>query len=211
MKKVAIAAALAVGLTGQAHAAGDAAAGKDKAATCIACHGVDGNSIAPTFPNLAGQSASYMYKQLQEFKAGKRTDPTMSAMVLPLDDQAMQDVSAYYASQALKPGQPGPMSDAGKAIYRGGIRSINVPACMACHGPAGAGIPSAGYPQLASQKVTYIEKQLKDFRTAAQNPQQDITPVGRGNDASAMMRIVVKRMSDPEIQAVAQYIAGLKP
>jgi cytochrome c553 len=212
MKKIAIAAALAVGLTGLAHAAGDAAAGKEKSATCVACHGVDGNSIAPNFPNLAGQSASYMYKELQDFKAGRRKDPTMDAMVLPLDDQAMQDITAYYASQALKPGvADGAFADAGKAIYKGGIKEINVPACMACHGPSGAGNPGSGFPQLASQKITYTEKQLKDFRAAAQNPRQDSAPVGRSNDASAVMRIAVKRMSDPEIQAVAQYIQGLKP
>ena len=212
MKKFAIAAALAVGLTGQAFAAGDAAAGKDKAATCIACHGVDGNSIAPTFPNLAGQDASFIYKQLKDFKAGKRKDATMDAMVLPRDDQAMQDIAAYYASQALKAGQAEPaLAAVGKAIYKGGIKEINVPACMACHGPDGAGMPGSGFPQLSSQKAAYTEKQLKGFRAAAQNPNQDSAPVGRSNDASAMMRNAVKRMSDPEIQAVAQYIQGLKP
>lgn len=212
MKKIAIAAAFAVGLTGLAHAAGDAAAGKEKAATCVACHGVDGNSIAPNFPNLAGQSASLLYKQLQDFKAGKRTDPTMNAMVLPLDDQAMQDITAYYSSQALKPGQADEaLAGAGKAIFKGGIKEIDVPACMACHGPDGAGNPGSGFPKLASQKAAYVEKQLKDFRAAAQNPKQDSAPVGRSNDSSAMMRIAVKRMSDPEIQAVAQYIQGLKP
>ena len=210
MKKIAIAAALLAGLTGVVHAAGDAAAGKDKAASCVACHGPDGNSIAPNFPNLAGQSESFLYKQLKDFKAGKRSDPTMDAMIMPLDDQTMQDVSAFFAAQTLKPGQADPaLVDAGKAIYKGGIAEIGVPACMACHGPAGNGNPGAGFPQLASQRATYTEKQLKDFRTAAQNT--DAVPVGRSNDSSKMMRNAMKRMSDPEIKAVAQYIQGLQP
>ncbi len=211
MKKIAIAAALVAGLTGVVHAAGDAEAGKAKAASCIACHGADGNSLAatPNFPNLAGQTASYLHKQLTEFKAGKRKDPTMSAMVMPLDDQAMQDVAAFFASQTIKAGEADPaLVTAGEAIYKGGIAEIGVPACMACHGPSGNGNPGVGYPQLASQKNVYLEKQLKDFRTAAQNPSTD---TGRSNDANNMMRNVVKRMSDPEIKAVASYLQGLQP
>ncbi|MCN4143823.1 MAG: cytochrome c4 [Thiohalomonas sp.] len=212
MKKIAIAAALVAGLTGVVHAAGDADAGKVKAASCVGCHGADGNSLAgtPNFPNLAGQSASFLYKQLKDFKEGKRKDPTMNAMVLPLDDQAMKDVAAFFASQKLKPGEADPaLVEAGKAIYKAGIAEIAVPACMGCHGPAGNGNPGSGYPQLASQKNVYLEKQLKDFRTAAQNTGS--TPVGRTNDASKMMRNAVKRMSDPEIKAVASYIQGLQP
>lgn len=210
MKKIAIAAALVAGLTGVAYAAGDADAGKAKAASCVACHGADGNGIAPNFPNLAGQSESFLYKQLKDFKEGKRVDATMNAMVLPLDDQGMQDVSAYFAGMKLNPGQADPAQvDAGKAIYKGGIAEIGVPACMACHGPTGSGNPGSGFPQLASQKAAYTEKQLKDFRAAAQNTSD--TPVGRSNDASKMMRNAVKRMSDTEIQAVAQYIQGLQP
>lgn len=212
MKKIIIAAALLAGFTGVVHAAGDAEAGKVKAASCIACHGADGNSLeaTPNFPNLAGQSASYLHKQMIDFKEAKRKDPTMNAMIMALDDQAMQDVAAFYATQKLKPGKADPaVVDAGQAIYKGGISEIGVPACMACHGPAGAGNPGSGYPQLASQKSVYVEKQLKDFRTAAQSMGSE--PVGRTNDGSKMMRNAVKRMSDPEIKAVAQYIQGLQP
>jgi cytochrome c553 len=211
MKKIALIAVLAAGLTGVAYAAGDAGAGKDKAVSCNACHGADGNSIAPNFPNLAEQSESFLYKQMKDFKEGKRKDPTMNAMIMALDDQAMQDVAAFYAGQTLKGGQADPAQvDSGKAIYKGGIAEIGVPACMACHGPAGKGNPGIGYPQLASQKATYIENQLKNFRMAAQNTDGS-TPVGRSNDANKMMRNAVKRMSDPEIKAVAQYIQGLQP
>jgi len=211
MKKIAIVTALVAGLTGVVHAAGDADAGKVKAASCVACHGADGNSLAatPNFPNLAGQSASYLYKQLTAFKKGERKDPTMNAMVMPLDDQAMQDVSAFFAGQKLKAGEADPaLVAAGEAIYKGGIAEIGVPACMGCHGPTGNGNPGSGYPQLASQKNLYVDKQLKDFRTAAQSPGAD---AGRSNDANNMMRNAVKRMSDPEIKAVASYIQGLQP
>ena len=210
MKKIAIVAALLAGLTGVVHAAGDAEAGKTKGASCVACHGADGNSLAatPNFPNLAGQSESYLYKQMKDFKESKRKDPTMNAMIMALDDQAMQDVAAFYAGQKLKPGQADPaLVDAGKAIYKGGIAEIGVPACMACHGPTGSGNPGSGFPQLSSQKAVYTEKQLKDFRTAATGGDS----LGRSNDASNMMRAAVKRMSDPEIKAVAQYIQGLQP
>jgi len=214
MKKFTIAALITAGLvsSGSVLAAGDAKAGQTKAATCIACHGPDGNSIAPNFPNLAGQGEAYMVKQLQDFKSGKRKDATMTAMVMALDEQGMKDVAAFYATQPLKPGQADPKQvDKGRLIYKGGIADVGVPACMGCHGPTGAGNPSAKFPQLNSQKAAYLEKQLKDFREAAINPNQDEKPTGRDNDPSFMMRNAVKHMNDYEIKAVAQYIQGLQP
>jgi len=110
-------------------AAGNAETGKAKAATCLACHGPDGNSIAPNFPNLAGQGEAYMKKQLIAFKAGERKDATMNAMSMALDEQAMEDISAFYTTQKLKPGLADPKQvDAGKKIYKGGIMETNVPA-----------------------------------------------------------------------------------
>ncbi|MFK5984961.1 MAG: c-type cytochrome [Pseudomonadota bacterium] len=214
MKKIIITALSAVAIISSSSlmAAGDAQAGKAKAATCLACHGTDGNSIAPNFPNLAAQGEAYMVKQLQEFKAGKRTDATMNAMVMALDDQAMLDVAAFYTSQKIKPGQSDPKQvKAGKLIYKGGVAETKVPSCMGCHGPTGSGNPGANYPQLSSQKSTYVEKQLKDFRNAAQNPDQEKKPVGRHNDPSSIMRNAVKHLNDYEIKAVAQYVQGLQP
>jgi len=214
MKKFTIAALITAGLLshGSVFAAGNAEAGQAKAATCVACHGPDGNSIAPNFPNLAGQGEAYMVKQLQDFKSGKRKDATMTAMVMALDEQGMQDVAAFYASQPLKTGQADPKQvEKGRLIYKGGIGATGVPACMGCHGPTGAGNPSAKFPQLNSQKSTYVEKQLKDFREAAINPNQEETPLGRYNDPSYMMRNAVRHMNDYEIKAVAQYIQGLQP
>lgn len=214
MKKFTIAALITAGLVGHGSvfAAGNAEAGQAKAATCVACHGPDGNSIAPNFPNLAGQGEAYMVKQLQDFKKGERKDATMTAMVMALDDQAVEDVSAFYAAQPLKGGQADPKQvDQGRQIYKGGIAATGVPACMGCHGPTGAGNPSAKFPQLNSQKAAYVEKQLKDFREAAINPNHDENKTGRYNDPSFMMRNAVKQMNDYEIKAVAQYIQGLQP
>lgn len=192
--------------------AGDSNAGKEKAKTCAACHGMDGNSIAPNFPNLAGQGEGYLLKQMHDFKKGARKDPTMNAMIMPLDNTAMADIAAFFTTQKIKPRQADPKQiEAGKKIYKGGIRETSVPACMACHGPTGAGMPGSRFPRLSSQSAAYIEKQLKDFRAAAQNPAQDTTPIGRYNDPNAMMRNAVKLMNDYQIKAVAQYVQGLQP
>jgi len=193
-------------------AQGDAAAGKAKSMTCAGCHGADGNSIAPNFPNLAGQSESYLYKQISDFKKGNRVDPSMTVMVAPLSNQDMHDLAAFFSTQKVKGGQADPKQVArGKLIYKSGVKETNVPACMGCHGPTGSGNPGAKYPQLSSQHATYIEKQIKDFRTAAQNPAQEESPMGRHNDPSAMMRNAVNTLNDYDIKAVAQYIQGLQP
>jgi cytochrome c553 len=180
-------------------AQGDAAAGKGKAAACAACHGADGNSVAPNFPNLAGQHASYLLKQLQNFKSGKRKDPTMTAMVAPLSEQDMADVAAYFANQTEKVGETAADKlEAGQTLYRAGDAASGVAACSACHGPTGSGNPQAAFPSLSGQHATYVETQLKNFRSGK-----------RANDAGSMMRGVASKMSDAEIEAVAQYVQGL--
>jgi cytochrome c553 len=180
-------------------AQGDAAAGKGKAAACAACHGADGNSVAPNFPNLAGQHASYLLKQLQNFKSGKRKNPTMTAMVAPLSEQDMADLAAYFASQTEKVGETAADKlEAGQTLYRAGDAASGVAACAACHGPTGSGNPQATFPRLSGQHATYVETQLKSFRSGE-----------RANDAGSMMRGVASKMSDAEIEAVAQYVQGL--
>lgn len=209
---IGIISAIAIFASQASMAIGDATAGKGKVQTCTACHGADGNGIAPNFPNIAAQGESYLVKQLKDFKSNARKDPTMNAMVMTLDDQGMEDVAAFYASQKIKPKQADPKQvTMGKAIYKGGVMETKIPACMGCHGLTGSGNPGSSYPQLSSQSATYIEKQLKDFRSAAQNPNQETAPVGRYNDPSAMMRNAVKNLNDYEIKAVAQYIQGLQP
>lgn len=181
-------------------AAGDPAAGKAKSATCAACHTADGNSINPQYPKLAGQSADYLFKQLQDYKSGARANPIMLGMVAPLSPQDMEDLAAYYASQQVARAAADPkLAPQGEALFRGGNLNSGVAACAACHGAVGAGNPAAKFPALAAQHSEYLEVQLKAFRA-----------MERANDAGQMMRAIAAKMSDPEIKAVASYIQGLQ-
>jgi len=192
-------------------AAGDAAKGQAKAATCIGCHGVNGNSVVPSFPKLAGQSEAYLLKQLRDFKSGARTDAMMAGMVAPLTDTDMANLSAYYAAQTVTQGVA--KKDAnialGEKIYRGGKKDTGVTACIACHGPQGKGIPSAGFPALSSQHATYVVKQLKAFRQDSINAQTGDSQPSRTNDYEGMMINFTKSLTNAEIDAVSEYIAGL--
>jgi cytochrome c553 len=181
--------------------AADPQAGKEKATTiCAACHGPEGVGIAPTFPNLAGQHAGYIAAQLAAFKAGKRQDPSMTAMVAPLSDQDMANLAAYYAAQKPHLGKADKaLAEAGEKIYRGGNLKTGVAACMACHGPTGMGNPLAGYPMVRGQPVAYTVKQLEDFKAGKRSH----------NAAGMFMQDVASRLSADEIKAVAEYMAGL--
>jgi len=200
MKKLLMIASLAtLAALGVAQAAGDAEAGKAKAAMCAACHGPDGNSPAPNFPKIAGQHAEYIAKQLQEFKSGARQDATMAGMTAALSEQDMADLAAFYASQKGNVGQAAEDKvELGETLYRAGNAATGVSACAACHGPAGNGNPMAKFPNLSGQHADYTALQLKNFRAGA-----------RANDAGSMMRGVAKKMTDAEIEAVSQYIQGL--
>ncbi|MFY9315953.1 MAG: c-type cytochrome [Burkholderiales bacterium] len=190
----------------QAPAKPDAAKGQAIASqTCAACHAADGNSQLAANPKLAGQVYEYLHKQLVNFKSqgdkkAERENAVMAGMVAPLSPADMKDVAAYYASQKLKPAvaRDKELAALGQKIYRGGNLSTGVAACAGCHGPTGAGMPSQ-YPRIAGQFSEYVEAQLKAFRSGA-----------RANDPNGMMRSVVARMSDREIQAVAEYVAGLR-
>ena len=180
-------------------AGGDPAKGKTLSQTCAACHSVDGNSVNPIWPKLAGQHASYIAKQLNDFKAGKRVNAQMTAMVAPLSEQDMQDLGAYFASQKTKPGSANPdLIELGQQIYRAGDSESGVPACMACHSPNGAGNPAALYPSLSGQHATYTAAQLKMFKAGE-----------RANDLNKVMRTVAGPMTNEQIEAVAEYIQGL--
>lgn len=186
-------------------AEGNAEAGKSKTAMCAACHGADGNSLVPMYPKLAGQSASYLVKQLTEFKlgmtsAGKagRVDPVMGGMAMALSDQDMADVAAFYASQKITAGN-GSDNAIGKKLYLGGNAEMEVTACVACHGINGKGMPSAGFPALASQNAEYLKIQLEKFRDGSRN-----------NDLNAMMQGVAANLTDEEITALSQYMSSLK-
>ena len=172
---------------------------------CAACHAVDGNSQIAANPRLAGQIPEYLYKQLKDFKAvagkkAEREDPVMAGMVANLSPDDMQNLAAYFANQAAKPGaaKSKDLVALGQRIYRGGIASEGIAACASCHGANGAGMPSQ-YPRVSGQHAEYVGAQLKSFRSGA-----------RANDVNATMRGVAGRLSDREIDAVADYIAGLR-
>ncbi len=190
---------LAMAVTG-VQAAGDAAAGKEKSAVCVACHGPDGNSPNPIWPKLAGQHPSYIVKQLQDFKAGKRKNDLMSPMAAPLSEEDVANLAAYFSSQTQKGGAAAADKVAlGEKIYRAGNKQSGVAACMACHGPTGIGNAPAKFPRISGQHADYMAKALKDFRAGT-----------RSNDLNGMMRGVAARMTDEEIEAVVQYAQGLR-
>lgn len=165
---------------------------------CIACHGAAGNSTIAQNPKLAGQHEAYLYKQLMNFKGPDRNNAIMSMTAKALTEDEMKNISAYLEAQVIKPGAAKNKDtvDAGKKIYRGGIAEKNVPACASCHGPNGAGIP-AQFARLGAQHQEYTVAQLTSFRAGI-----------RKN--STQMTAIAKRLSDDEMQAVADYIAGLK-
>lgn len=180
-------------------ASGSPARGQAKAAACAGCHGADGNGGAdPTWPRLAGQDADYIAKQLADFKSGARKDPIMAGMSAPLSAQDMKDIGAFYASLKPKPGaaKSAELARLGEKLYRGGNAKTGVSACMSCHGPSGHGIPPR-YPRISGQSAAYAEKQMLAFKSGA-----------RANDGDVMTRIAF-RMSEREIKAVSDYMAGL--
>ena len=165
---------------------------------CVSCHGAGGNSTIVQNPKLAGQSEAYIYKQLADFKTPQRNNPVMSPIAKALSDDEMKNIAAYLDKQAAKPGAAKNKDtvEFGKKIYRAGIADKNVPACAGCHGASGSGIPNQ-FPRLAGQHQDYTTVQLTSFRSSA-----------RKN--SPQMNTIAARMSDDEIQAVADYVAGLK-
>ncbi|MCG6575582.1 cytochrome c4 [Pseudomonas sp. AF32] len=209
MNKLIVSLLLTLGISGVAHAAGgsasivaDAKAGQAKAAVCGACHGPDGNSMAPNFPKLAGQGERYLNKQLHDIKSGKRTVLEMTGLLNNLSDQDLADISAYFASQKGSVGAADPKLVArGEALFRGGNLEKGLPACTGCHAPDGKGNAPAGFPHLGGQHAQYVTKQLTDFRKEEG---------GRANDGDAMtMRTIARKLSDEDIAAVASYIQGL--
>lgn len=192
----------------QLWASGDPEAGKSKSAACSACHGDNGNSLSSGFPKLAGQNVRYFVKQLQDIKSGAREVPEMAGIVASLTEQDMTDLAAYFEAQTTSlGGVKKELLDLGQSLYRGGNPVSGVPACAACHGPAGAGVPSAGFPSLSGQHETYLSAQLEAFRAAGRG---DFESKQRNNDGeSRVMQSVAKNLSDDEIRAVSNYISGL--
>ncbi|MGA9343057.1 MAG: c-type cytochrome [Rhodanobacteraceae bacterium] len=180
---------------------GDAKAGATKAAVCGACHGLDGNSIDKQYPKLAGQNEAYIVRQLELFKSGKRVNPVMVGFVAPLSTTDMHDIGAYFASQQVLPGVADEqMMARGQGVYRGGDGKLDIPACMACHGPDGQGMAGAGYPHLAGQWTDYVMAKLKDWKSGTT----------WGDDAHAkIMPAIASRLSDADVAALSSYVEGL--
>lgn len=175
----------------------DPVQGQALAATCLGCHTADGSRGLPANPLLQGQHPEYIVKQLTEFKAGKRKNAIMNGMAAPLNDESMRHIAAFYASKKPVAGEARNKDTLalGERIYRGGILDRKVPACAGCHSPNGAGIPSQ-YPRLGGQHAEYTTAQLTAFRSGE-----------RANNAS--MTAIAARLSDKEIKALADYMAGL--
>jgi cytochrome c553 len=167
---------------------------------CIACHAIDGNSVITANPKLAGQHPEYLYKQLTNFKSGERANAVMSGMAGMLTDADMHAVAEYFSKQTLNLGQAktNGAGSLGEKIYRGGIQANSVPACASCHGPAGDGLP-VKYPRLGGQHTEYVLNQLRQFRLGA-----------RANDEAKVMRTIAAKLTDQEMEAVADYIQGLR-
>ena len=176
--------------------------GKAKSLTCTACHGPEGNSVSPMWPNIAGQNAPYLLAQLMAFKEGSRKDPLMSAQAMMLSDQDMADLAVYFeslpaAAQSVKDAST---VSRGETLYRGGDTESGVSACLACHGPTGRGNPAAKYPALQGQHADYTAKQLNDYASGAR--------VSDGK--TRIMRDIAERLSKEDIAALSSYVQGLK-
>lgn len=173
---------------------------KAVANVCAACHGVDGNSAISANPKLSGQHPEYLYKQLTNFKSGARANAVMSGMAGMLSDADMHLVAEYYSKQTLSLGQAktNGSGSLGEKIYRAGIQANAVPACASCHGPTGDGLP-VKYPRLGGQHTEYVLNQLRQFRLGA-----------RANDEAKVMRTIAAKLTDQEMEAVADYIQGLR-
>ena len=208
-KTVIILASLLVTLSNPIIAAGDAEAGQAKSATCMGCHGLVGNSTIPDFPKLAGQGQAYLVKQLQHFKSGERNNAMMAGVASLLSEQDIEDIAAYYSIQTISENSAKGSEEKielGRKIYVGGKMDTQTTACIACHGPKGEGIPTAGFPAVSAQHAEYTASQLKAFRQYSINKQTDSDGVQRVNE---MMNNVAKGLTNEEIDALSEYIAGL--
>ena len=207
MKRLTLAALVLAAGAAVAAPKADIAKGKEVATTiCAACHAADGNSGIAMYPKLAAQHSAYIYRQTLDIKEGKRTNGSaavMKPMVMNLSEQDILNVSAFYAKQQAKSGEANPKQNdpvLGGKIYRGGLVDKKVPACMSCHGPSGAGIPGGGteigaYPRLGGQHMAYVVDQMKAYKT--------------GQRKNAIMEDIAKRMTEEELNSVANFIQGL--
>jgi cytochrome c553 len=190
---------------------GTAEAGATKAAVCTACHGVNGNSSNPEWPSLAGQNAAYIREQLAMFKARKRNNPVMAPIIEPLTAQDFADLAEYFAAQTPTGLEADPSYwKAGEALYKSGDAARSIPACTACHGPAGQGNSGAGYPALRAQHSVYTVKQLQDYLTKNRYRDPADANVVYNTPNSVMMTTIAARLTPEDIRNLASYLQGLR-
>jgi cytochrome c553 len=201
MKRLIAGVVLGVGLTAMAHGAGDPAAGEQNAAVCAGCHGQGGaKPVMAVYPKLSGIGERYTYLQLVDIKNGDRSIPEMTGLLDNMSDQDLQDLAAYFNEQEMVVAQADPeLVDQGQALYRGGNMASGVPACSGCHNPRGTGNEPAGYPALSGQTAEYVTKQLEAYRSGER----------AGGANAAIMMDVASKLSDKEIEALANYVSGL--
>lgn len=181
---------------------GDAEAGKEKAASCAACHGAQGNNSNPQWPKLAGQHSPYILQQLMHFKNGVRQNAVMAGQAAGLSEQDMKDLAAFYSQQKMQTAAADEkLVERGSRIYRVGDADKGIPSCAGCHGPAGLGNAAAAYPRIGGQHAQYVAAQLKAYRDEERS----------GYNKATLMTGVAKNMSDEDIKAVASYVQGLQP
>ncbi|MES1950591.1 cytochrome c4 [Salinisphaera sp. S4-8] len=181
---------------------GDVDAGKTRSAQCAACHGPQGNMQSEQFPKLAGQGAPYIYEQLKLFKSGERQNAIMAGQAAGLSDEDMKNLAVYFAAQQTRPGAADvSVAPAGAVLYHGGNADKGVPACSGCHGPSGLGNAAAKFPRLSGQSPQYIATQLKAYRSGDRSGYRNAT----------IMNGVAENLTDADIQALASYVAGLRP
>ena len=189
-----------LGCSASAFAAGSVEAGQAKSATCMACHGMDGNSLSPEWPNLASQHPAYIERQIKAFKSGERQNDLMSPMAMIVTDEDAADLAAFFSSQKVRGGETDPAKLAlGQRVYRAGNVQKGVMACAGCHGPTGLGNPLAGYALIQGQHSVYVANQLRAYKAGT-----------RTTDPNQMMRNMAAQLSDEEIEAVAAYVQGLR-
>ncbi|GAB3063480.1 c-type cytochrome [Stenotrophomonas tumulicola] len=195
---------------------GDATAGQGKASACAACHGVDGNATVEMYPSIAGQSERYTAQQMALIATGQRTSGASVAMVPFVKDltpQDMRDIGAYFATQKAASGiaddtavTEGPYKDLkfyeiGQQLYRGGDVARGLPACMACHGPTGAGNPGPAYPHIGGQHASYVARRLQEYQAGH---------TGETDKAHfQIMATVASKLTEQEVQALGSYLQGL--
>lgn len=199
MNKLLVTLIALLGFSNMAVAQGDIEAGKTKSATCVACHGNDGNSPSDLYPKIAGQHEGYLEKQLQQFKSGERDNAIMAGMVAALSEQDMKDLAAYYGSQTATPETVSPeIAESGKNLYMGGDIKRGIPGCTACHGPRGNGLELAKFPKISNQHPAYTKSQLEAFRSKLRN-----------NDPNGMMGDIAAKLTDADIELLSKYISAL--